>query len=334
MLHLISLSILLIIVTNGMATCVHTFQNCGPGCYNKDNLVLNGGLRICSPVGAGYFSPDKDNIRYACPRGSYADQDEAESCSICEAGSISGVAFRSCFLCPEGFYQELPGQFNCKECLPGYTGQGSNDFSYNAETNTLRCELTGVSPSAVPSASPTNVPTLTSSSMPSIMPSRIPSMLPSIHPSFKLSLSTQPSVQSSSSQTTMPTDVQTASPPSTAPSMMPRRAAVVPAYVFVAITLSFLGLVLSTLAWRVSQQQRTSRRVDAETTAFQPNDQKAVNAVRHYASGFETKATACKDGKNDVLDVIVILDATVVDNDQEHKQKAGAGASAFNDSIV
>ncbi len=115
---------------------------------------------------------------------------------------------------------------------------------------------------------------------------------------------------------------------------MPRRATVVPAYVFVAITLSFLGLVLTTLAWRVSQQQRTSRRVDAETTAFQPNDQKAVNAVRHYASGFETKATACKDGKNDVLDVIVILDATVVDNDQEHKHKAGAGASAFNDSIV
>jgi dolichyl-phosphate-mannose--protein O-mannosyl transferase len=44
--RLITLSILLISVTNAMATCLHTFQNCGPGCYNKDNLVLNGGLIV------------------------------------------------------------------------------------------------------------------------------------------------------------------------------------------------------------------------------------------------------------------------------------------------
>ena len=103
-----------------------------------------------------------------------------------------------------------------------------------------------------------------------------------------------------------------------------------PAYVFVA-TLSFLGLVLATIAWSVSRR-RTSRQVDAETTTFQSGDNKTMNAdsVRHYAAGFETKATAFKDGKNDVLDVIVILDATIVDNDQD-KEKA---VSAFNDAIV
>jgi hypothetical protein len=52
-----------------------------------------------------------------------------------------------------------------------------------------------------------------------------------------------------------------------------------------------------------------------------------VNAVRHYAAGFETKATACK---SDVLDVIVVLDATIVDNDQDNQQ----AVTAFNDSIV
>jgi Tyrosine-protein kinase ephrin type A/B receptor-like len=325
MLHLITLSILIIIVTDAMATCLHTFQNCGPGCYNKDNLVLNGGLRICSPVGAGYFSPNNDNIRYACPRGSYADQDEAEACSICDAGSISGVAFRSCFLCPEGFYQELPGQFNCKECLPGYTGEGSNDFSYDVETNTLRCELTGVAPSSVPSASPTNVPTLTPSTTPSIMPSHLPSMRPSTHPSLKPIPSTRPSLRSSSSPSLTPTVMPSASP-SAAPSVTPRRAAVLPAYVLIA-TLSFLGLVFAAIAWKVCRR-RTSLQEDVETTSFEPEDQKPVDAVRHYPSGYETKATACKGDTNNVLDVIVILDATVVDNDKDKHQ----AVTAVNDT--
>jgi hypothetical protein len=76
-----------------------------------------------------------------------------------------------------------------------------------------------------------------------------------------------------------------------------------------------------------SVERRTSWQINVEATTIQPDDQKTVNAVRHYAAGFETKATACK---SDVLDVIVVLDATIVDNDQDKQQ----AVTAFNDSIV
>lgn len=78
-LSILSVLVALLIATNATATCLHTFQNCGAGCYNKDNL----GRCICSPVGGGYSSPRHDNARYKfASRGSYSNHDEAEFCSI------------------------------------------------------------------------------------------------------------------------------------------------------------------------------------------------------------------------------------------------------------
>ena len=186
--------------------------------------MLNGGLRICSPVGPGYFSPSNDNNRYLCPRGTYSDQDEAASCSICEAGSISNAGFAECSLCPSGFYQELPGQYYCKQCTPGYNGDGANNFSYNMESNILYCELTGVEPSMIPSVSPSASPTAQVSAVPSHWPSKNPShslsrdpseassQAPSQHPT--VSPSRHASLRLSPSPSAIP-------PPTTTPAGLP-----------------------------------------------------------------------------------------------------------------
>jgi hypothetical protein len=304
------------LATKTMATCLHTFQNCGPGCFNKDNLVLNGGLRICAPVGAGYFSPSNDNTRYECESGSYSNHDEAEFCSICDAGSISGVGFRDCFLCPSGFYQELPGQATCKECVPGYDGDGANDFSYNAMTNTLYCELTGVEPSMVPSFSPSNSPILRASATPSQEPSRhlsnSPSRNPSSKPSQKASRhpSTSPSRKPSATPTTFPSGAT-----SVAPSLRSRRASV-PASALVA-SVALVVVLLAALVCKICMQRRKKRARDiAELHAAAQDmsgddleDGAFVQAVlqQHHPAKVDEKG-----GKTQATDVIVILDAVAV----------------------
>ncbi|KAI2502716.1 hypothetical protein MHU86_11701 [Fragilaria crotonensis] len=310
------------LATNAMATCLHTFQNCGAGCYNKDNLVLNGGLHICSPVGAGYFSPRNDNARYECESGSYSNHDEAEFCSICDAGSISGVGFRDCFLCPSGFYQELPGQANCKECAPGYDGDGANDFAYDSMTNTLYCELTGVEPSMVPSLSPSNSPTLRASSTPSQEPSRHPSASPSRNSSAKPSQkpSRHPSLSPSRKPSAAPTIARSGAP-SMAPSLR-RRRATVPASALVA-TVSLVVVFLGAFAFKICMQRREMRAKEIaelheaarDMSGDDLEDGAFVQAVlqQHQPAKVDEKCS-----KKQTTDVIVILDAVAVEvNDAE-----------------
>lgn len=331
------------------AECSPTFQSCGSGCYNKDNVVLNGGLRICVPVGVGYFSPRNDNNRYACPRGTYSNNTEAESCSVCPAGSISDVAFPECFLCPAGFYQELSGQYTCKQCVPGYNGEGANSFFYNINTNTLHCELIGIAPSEVPSQSPSQTPTMLKSehpsSMPSIYPSEVPSLAPTANPSLEPSRnpSQTPSLQPSMSPTVTPSAMPSQSPsflpsesPTQTPSFQPTlqsshapsriptippifaasespsskgRKVSVPVTVF-AFIVSFLGLILIALAIMVGRNRR--QRKQNSSSDDSTSNTSHDNTI--LAIGQNDSRNFKPLGDIDKMtDVIVIAEATCID---------------------
>ena len=332
-----SVLVALLLATKATATCLNTFQNCGAGCYNKDNLVLNGGLRICSPVGAGYSSPRNDNDRYQCRRGSYSSHDEAEFCSICDAGSISDTGFRECFLCPSGFYQELPGQATCKECVPGYDGDGANNFSYNAMTNTLHCELTGVEPSMAPSVPPSKSPSLRASATPSRAPSRQPSRVPSADPSSKpsrkpsLGPSSSPSRNPSATPSRKPSRHPSSSPsrnpsatptraPSAVPSMAPslrRRRATVPASVFV-VTVSLVLVLLAAFVCKICVQRRKMHAKEHaelhETAAAMSGDDLDDAAfVQSILQQHQPAKVDEKDSKAKAMGMIVILDAVAVE---------------------
>ena len=331
------------------AECSPTFQSCGSGCYNKDNVVLNGGLRICVPAGVGYFSPRNDNDRYVCPRGTYSNNTEAESCSVCPAGSISDVAFRECFLCPAGFYQELPGQYTCKQCVPGYNGEGSNSFFYNVNTNTIYCELTGIAPSEVPSKSPSQTPTMTKSESPSTIPSRHPSEIPSLDPTTSPSMepsrnpSQMPSLQPSMSPTKTPSAIPSLSPsfspskiPSRTPSLQPtvqpshgpskiptippsftvsespssrRHKVSVPVNVF-AFVVAFLGLILVAFAFMIGRYRR-QRKQDSSSDDSTSNTlhENVIDALGQNDSNNIKSLGAIEK----MTDIIVIAEATCID---------------------
>ena len=336
-------------IIKSSAECSPTFQSCGPGCYNKDNVVLNGGLRICIAVGVGYFSPRNDNNRYACSRGTYSNNTEAESCSVCPAGSISDVAFRECFLCPAGFYQELPGQYTCKQCVPGYNGEGANSFFYNVNSNTLYCDLTGIAPSEIPSQSPSQTPTMTKSESPSTMPSRSPSEVPSLAPTTSPSMepsrnpSQIPSLQPSMSPTKTPSAIPSLSPsfspskiptqtpsfqptvqPSHAPSKIPtispsltasespsnrRHKLSVPVNAF-AFIVSFLGLILIVLAFIIGRHRR--QRKQNSTSDDSSSNTLQENAID--ALGQKESSKLKPLGEIDKMtDVIIIAEATCID---------------------
>jgi Tyrosine-protein kinase ephrin type A/B receptor-like len=329
------------------AECSPTFQRCGPGCYNKDNVVLNGGLRICIAVGAGYFSPRNDNNRYACARGTYSNNTEAESCSVCPAGSISDVAFQECFLCPAGFYQELPGQYTCKQCVPGYNGEGANSFFYSVNTNTLYCELTGIAPSEVPSQSPSRTPTMTKSQSPSTLPSRYPSEVPSMSPTTSPTMepsrnpSQTPSLQPSLSPTKTPSAIPSLSPtkiptqtpsfqPTVQPSHAPSEIPTVPpsftasestsnsrhglglsipvnAFAFI---ISFLGLILIALAFMIGRNRRQQKQNSTSDDSSSTTLQE--NAVNSLSQNEPSKLKAL--GEIDkMMDGIIFVEATCID---------------------
>lgn len=136
--------LLLPISTN--AICENTFKKskCDVGCWNEGDAVLPDGLRVCVPVGKGFASGSNANDRRACPSGTYSNDLQGGGCSVCPAGSASGVKASSCSLCPPGFYQDRDGQSTCKQCLEtdlfsGYYGANS----YRLQDTTVVCAVRG-----------------------------------------------------------------------------------------------------------------------------------------------------------------------------------------------
>ncbi|XP_022105682.1 sushi, von Willebrand factor type A, EGF and pentraxin domain-containing protein 1-like isoform X2 [Acanthaster planci] len=117
---------------------------CQPG------YVLSNDTFYCTACSCGtWYNQESEECDY-CPRGSYQDQQAAESCvecppgtttadegaknssscvEECPAGSFSSNGLIPCFKCLIGQYQSLPGQPSCQPCPSGKTTLG-----FGAET--------------------------------------------------------------------------------------------------------------------------------------------------------------------------------------------------------
>ncbi|XP_022105685.1 fibropellin-1-like isoform X2 [Acanthaster planci] len=117
---------------------------CQPG------YILSNDSFYCTACSSGtWYNQDSEDCDY-CPRGSYQEQQAAESCidcppgtttanegaknsSSCEeecpAGRFSSNGLVPCFKCLIGQYQSLPGQTSCQPCPSEKT-----TLSYGAET--------------------------------------------------------------------------------------------------------------------------------------------------------------------------------------------------------
>ena len=186
------------------STCINTPAACGAGCWNEDNLVTSSGLRVCTPVGQGYYSPIHSNERFLCGPGTASSNPEAAACTPCEPGSyssgrsFSGGGATTCTLCPSGFYQDKYGAALCFFCDLGlYDGNGSKGVTADG---LCFLEKPSESPSSAPSKDASTAPSVAPSLMssltilvprsesPSSAPSKDASTVPSVAPSLSPSL--------------------------------------------------------------------------------------------------------------------------------------------------
>ena len=181
---------------------------CAPGCWNEGGQFMKDGLRVCSPVGPGYYGPIHSNERFPCQPGTASDDPEAVACRPCQPGSMAPLErLPQCIACPPGYFQDKFGKETCFPCNPGYYyGQGSvgittNGFCIGGEgpsalPSNQPTSRPSVAPStspgystAAPSWEPSHAPHLVSSAAPNSIPSLTPSSEPSNSPS-KLTLTT------------------------------------------------------------------------------------------------------------------------------------------------
>lgn len=153
---------LLLFAVGAAAFCPnHLSHNlaCPQGCYHASGILNSDGTRTCEPVGAGYYSPPNDNLRYICSFGTYSASDTAHVCSSCPPGTHSSSAGAStCEICPRAHYSNLPGSIFCSPCNPEvYNDEGSN--AIQVWSGTIFCAITVPSPTSHPLASPTMTPT-------------------------------------------------------------------------------------------------------------------------------------------------------------------------------
>ena len=106
-----------------------THVQCDIGTYNP--LYGSTTLNYCLSCPIGSFCPSLALIYhnicspgYYCPVNSTLNQDESQKCEVgkyCPAGTKQMIS------CPEGEYQDLTGQSECKSCSPGNICPFTND---------------------------------------------------------------------------------------------------------------------------------------------------------------------------------------------------------------
>ena len=186
------LILILVLTTNIRGECSPSPTACGPGCYYTGETTTCGFAciaRVCIPVGAGHYSADNDNGRYACPRTTFSNITEAEVCQPC----------------PIDTYNGLQGQAMCNPCPPGTHTNGQIGQDTIMDCSPL--------PTSMPTSSPSRSP-ITVLPHPSTRPSTRPSSFPSRgRPSY------EPSSTARSTPSVDPTTMDSTSPrPSSTPS--------------------------------------------------------------------------------------------------------------------
>ena len=174
--YFVLLLILAVSITEIRGECSPSPTACGPGCYYTGETSTCGFAciaRVCIPVGAGHYSADNDNGRYACPRATFYNITEAEVCQPC----------------PIDTYNDAQGQAVCKPCPPGTHTNGQIGQDTIMDCSPL--------PTSMPTSSPSRSP-ITASPHPSTRPSSFPSRSrPSFEPSH-MALTSTPSVDPTS----------------------------------------------------------------------------------------------------------------------------------------
>ena len=129
-----------ILTTPLYAQQIYMCKQCDPGTYAKS------GATICSPCGAGTFTPYAGSTSCErCSAGTYSGVG-ARSCTQCSAGTYSNAGASSCTPCASGYYQSNTGKSNCDPCPAGYRCDrtskyicSAGTFSRNYEANCTQC---------------------------------------------------------------------------------------------------------------------------------------------------------------------------------------------------
>ena len=168
MLWYLLLFALLVAAVENLTVLCGGYAICPEGCYHLvDPLIFKNESLICAQVGRGFYSPVANNSRYECPRGSFSNVANAESCVLCPKGTYSvSSAQTECQLCLPGYFAAEYGQWWCDPCNDAFYKEPGSD-RYHTIDGVIYCD----SSTRITTQSPSNVPTSAVTFSPSPSPS-------------------------------------------------------------------------------------------------------------------------------------------------------------------
>jgi len=109
------------------------FDDCQGGywsSYHETTLAGEEDVLACKPVGPGYYSPNNDSVRYACPPGTFSNTDTATECMECAPGTYSDAPRATeCSLCPTKTYTTETKSEKCQPCNGLYYEGLASDYA-------------------------------------------------------------------------------------------------------------------------------------------------------------------------------------------------------------
>lgn len=104
--------------------------DCPGGYWSSTGDETTGQVSTCKPVGAGYRSPENDNLRHACPPGTFSDTDTATKCTACRPGRYTDhPRATECQPCPPKSYALHAGSETCESCNDLYYKGWASDYA-------------------------------------------------------------------------------------------------------------------------------------------------------------------------------------------------------------
>jgi len=108
------------------------FGDCQGGYWssNHEDTPRGDDVFACKPVGQGYYSPNNDSSRYACPLGTFSNIDTATKCMECAPGTYSDQPRATeCSLCSPKTYAIETRSEKCQPCSDLYYKGLASDYA-------------------------------------------------------------------------------------------------------------------------------------------------------------------------------------------------------------